>query len=47
LRSEGVQPGIFAQGPEEKRARAGSLAGFVVVMVCSILTDGLAFGGEG
>ena len=27
LRRSGVQPGIFAQGPEEKCARAGLTAG--------------------
>ncbi len=43
----GFQPGIFAQGPEEKFAQSGFVAGFIVVILCSILADGLALVGEG
>jgi hypothetical protein len=47
LRRSGVQPGIFAQGPDEKSALAGRTAGFVFVINVSILADGPALGGEG
>src|SRR5208282_5654207 len=33
-RTVGVQPGRFAQGPEEKHAFAGRTAGAVVVILC-------------
>ena len=46
LRRSGVQPGIFAQGPEENCARVRLGLRLRIVMLCSILTDGLAFGGE-
>jgi hypothetical protein len=47
LRRSGVQPGIFAQGPEENCGLAGRNAGLAVVMSLSILADGLTLVGEG
>src|SRR5205809_690753 len=46
LRSWGVQPGILAQGPDEKCGFAGHTAGFAM-LIRSILPDGPPLVGEG
>src|SRR3990170_7139174 len=47
LRRSGVQPGILAHGPDENCGFAGRNAGLAVVMLFSILADGLTLVGEG